>query len=203
MNDALDQYRRRAGVYDLELAAFEPIRRSAIARLKLKRGDVVLDVGCGTGLSFDLLQQAIGRRGRIIAIEQCPEMLDQARARVAHAGWTNVTLLQAAVETAPIPCRVDAALFHFTHDIVRNPDAVCNVVDHLKPGATVVAAGLQWASPWNWAVNCFVMGAALYSVTSLDGLDRPWSVLAEHVGEMQASAELGGGAYIASGVYSR
>ncbi|MDO8283973.1 MAG: class I SAM-dependent methyltransferase [Rhodoferax sp.] len=202
MNDALDQYRRRAGVYDLELAAFEPIRRSAIARLKLKRGDTVLDVGCGTGLSFDVLQQAIGRRGRIVAIEQCPEMLDQARARVAHAGWTNVTLLQAAVENAPIPCRVDAALFHFTHDILRNPDAVANVVDHLKPGATVVAAGLQWASPWNWAVNSFVMGAALYSVTSFDGLDRPWSLLAEHIGEMHASTELWGGAYIASGVFS-
>lgn len=202
MNDALEQYRRRAGVYDLELAAFEPIRRSAIARLKLKRGDAVLDVGCGTGLSFDLLQRAVGRRGCIVAIEQCPEMLDQARARVAHAGWTNVTLLQAAVENAPIPCWVNAALFHFTHDILRNPDAIRNVVDHLEPGAKVVAAGLQWASPWNWAVNCFVAGAALYSVTSLDGLDRPWSLLAEHVGEMQVSAELWGGAYIASGVFS-
>lgn len=202
MNDALDQYRRRAGVYDLELAAFEPIRRSAIARLKLQRGDAVLDVGCGTGLSFDMLQQAIGRRGRIVAIEQCPEMLDQARARVAHAGWTNVTLLQAAVETAAIPCQVDAALFHFTHDVLRNPGAVRNVVDHLKPGATVVAAGLQWASPWNWAVNCFVMGAALYSVTSLEGLDQPWSLLAQHLGAMRASTELWGGVYIASGVYS-
>lgn len=202
MNEALDQYRQRAGVYDLELAAFEPIRRSAIARLKLKRGDAVLDVGCGTGLSFDVLQQAIGRRGRIIAIEQCPEMLDQARARVTHAGWTNVTLLQSAVESAPIPSRVNAALFHFTHDILRNPDAVRNVVDHLKPGATVVAAGLQWAPRWNWAVNCFVMGAALHSVTSLEGLDQPWSMLAEHIGAMQASAELWGGAYIASGVFS-
>lgn len=203
MNDALEQYRRRAGVYDLELAAFEPLRHNAIARLKLKRGAAVLDVGCGTGLSFDMLQQAIGRRGRVVGIEQCPEMLDQAHARVARAGWTNVTLLQAAVESAHIPCRADAALFHFTHDILRNPDAVRNVVNHLKDGATVVAAGLQWASPWNWAVNCFVMGAALHSVTSLDGLDRPWSVLAEYIGEMQASAELWGGAYIASGVYSR
>ena len=40
---SLEQYRRRAGVYDLELAAFEPIRRSAVARLQLTRA-----IGCWT-----------------------------------------------------------------------------------------------------------------------------------------------------------
>jgi ubiquinone/menaquinone biosynthesis C-methylase UbiE len=200
---SLEQYRRRAGVYDLELAAFEPIRRSAVARLQLRPGDGVLDVACGTGLSFDLLRQAVGPHGRIVAIEQCPEMLEQARARVARHGWNNVTLLHASVEAAKIPYKVDAALFHFTHDVLRNPDAIRNVVRSLKRGARVVAAGLQWAAPWNWTVNCFVMGAALHSVTSLEGLGQPWSLLSEQMGEMQASAELWGGAYIASGAFSR
>ena len=48
-NAALAQYRRRAGVYDLELALFEPIRREAIARLGLRPGEVVLDLGCIVG----------------------------------------------------------------------------------------------------------------------------------------------------------
>lgn len=41
---ALEQYRQRAGVYDLELALFEPLRRQAISRLGLRHGDCVLDV---------------------------------------------------------------------------------------------------------------------------------------------------------------
>lgn len=200
---SLEQYRRRAGVYDLELAAFEPIRRSAVARLQLRPGDRVLDVACGTGLSFDLLQEVVGPQGRIVAIEQCPEMLEQARARVARHGWNNVKLVPASVEAAKIPDKVDAALFHFTHDVLRNPDAIRNVVRSLKPGAHVVAAGLQWAPSWNWAINCLVMGAALHSVTSLEGLGQPWSLLSEQMGEMQASAELWGGAYIASGAFPR
>ena len=57
---ALAQYRRRASVYDAELAWFEPMRRAAIARLPLQRGDTVLDIGCGTGLSLPLLLQAVG-----------------------------------------------------------------------------------------------------------------------------------------------
>lgn len=200
---ALRQYRLRAHVYDHELAAFEPIRQRAIDRLNLQEGDTVLDVGCGTGLSFEHLQQAIGVQGHIVGIEQCPEMLDKARTRVAQRPWTNVTLLNAPAEAAAIPVQADAVLFHFTHDILRNPSAIRNVVASLKPGAHVVAAGLQWAAPWAWATNCFVLMAATHSVSSLEGLGQPWSRLAEQMEEMEVSTTLMGGVYIASGVVAR
>lgn len=200
---ALRQYRLRANIYDHELAAFEPIRQRAIDRLNLQPGYTVLDVGCGTGLSFEHLQQAIGAQGHIVGIEQCPEMLDKARARVAQHQWTNVTLLNAPAESAAIPVKADAALFHFTHDILRHPNAIRNVVASLKPGAHVVAAGLQWASPWAWATNCFVLLAATHSVSSLEGLGEPWSLLTEQVGEMEVHSTLMGGVYIASGVVAR
>ncbi len=194
---ALKQYRLRSRFYDIELALFEPVRREAIARLNLKRGATVLDVGCGTGLSFEMLQEAIGRRGHIVGIEQSPEMLDKARSRVALQGSTNVRLLNASVEAATIACMADAALFHFTHDILRNREAISNIVQHLKPQARVVAAGLTWGAPWNLPANGFVLMAALYSTTSLEGLRRPWSYLADLVGEMDVTQR--GGVYIASG----
>lgn len=198
---ALEQYRLRASVYDCELAAFEPIRRRAIDRLRLLPGATVLDVGCGTGLSFAPLQAAVGSYGRIIGIEQCPEMLEQARNRVSQQSWPNVTLLGAPAEVSCAPCRADAALFHFTHDILRNPDAIRNVVQGLNPGSQVVAAGLQWSYPWDWATNWCVLLAAMYSVTSMEGLDQPWSRLAEHLSELEVSIEPMGGVFIASGVF--
>ncbi len=197
---ALEQYRLRATVYDSELAVFEPMRRSAVARMNLTSGDTVLDVGCGTGLSFDPLQQVIGSGGRIIGIEQSLEMLDKSRTRVATQGWTNVTLLNTPVELANTQAQADAALFHFTHDILRNPDAISNVMRDLKPGAQVVAAGLQWSHPWAWTTNCFVMMAAMYSTTSLEGLDQPWSHLANYLDRMEVSTTLMGGGFIVSGV---
>jgi SAM-dependent methyltransferase len=196
---ALAQYRRRAGVYDLELALFEPIRRKAIERLALRRGDVVLDVGCGTGLSLALLRQAVGARGRIIGIEQSPEMIEQASARVAQQRWKNVTLLCAPVELAEIPGRADAALFQFTHDILRRADALDNVVRHLLPGARVVASGLKWAGSWARPVNLLVLPAALHSVTSLEGLRRPWSRLEARCGPLEVETTLFGAVYLASG----
>jgi len=197
---ALAQYRRRAGIYDLELALFEPIRHRAIARLSLKHGDVVLDVGCGTGLSLELLEHAVGPKGRIIGIEQSPEMIEQARERVARSRWNNVTLVCSPAETADIPVRhADAALFHFTHDILRRPEAVAHVMQHLRPGASVAASGLKWAGGWTVGVNLLVLPAALHSVTSLEGLRKPWSRLAALTGPLSVETMLLGGVYVASG----
>ncbi len=196
---ALAQYRRRSAVYDLELALFEPIRREAIARLALARGQTVIDVGCGTGLSFALLQEGVGTGGRIVGIEQSPEMIGKARERVTRLGWRNVELLCSPVESAPLRGSADAALFHFTHDILRRADSVQRVLRHLKPGARIVACGLKWVSGWASGANLLVLPAALHSVTTLEGLDEPWSHLATHTGALQVESRLMGTVYIATG----
>jgi ubiquinone/menaquinone biosynthesis C-methylase UbiE len=201
---AMEQYRRRARFYDLELALIEGVRRRAVERLGLKRGDTVLDVGCGTGLSFELLEQRIGRdAGKIIGIEQSSDMIAQARARAERERFENVTLITSPVEDAEIPATespglADAALFHFTHDILRTPAAVANVIRHLKPGARIVASGLKWARPWALPTNLMVLQAALMSVTSLEGLAEPWSNLARWARIDNLETMLGRGVFIAT-----
>jgi SAM-dependent methyltransferase len=174
---ALAQYRRRAPLYDLELAPFEPVRRRAVERLALRPGDAVIDAGCGTGLSFALLRQAVGPTGRVIGIEQCPEMVERARRRIRDHGWSNVALVQAPAQDARLGLQADAVLLMFTHDVLRRPAAVSNLIAQLRPGAHVSAAGLQWAGWAGGGLNLFVLGAALHSVSSLEGLARPWSRL--------------------------
>jgi SAM-dependent methyltransferase len=198
-NRALVQYKERADRYDSELAPFEPLRLEAIERLGLQSGNVALDVGCGTGLSFQPLLDRLGRRGRVVGIEQCPEMMALARRRVQAGHWHQVTLVQAPVEEARWSRQADAALLHFTHDILRRPAALDHVLTHLRPGARVVATGLQWAAPWVWPVNLFVLGAALYSVSSLDGLAQPWSELAQRLEAFEVHPTWMGGIFMASG----
>jgi ubiquinone/menaquinone biosynthesis C-methylase UbiE len=197
---ALRQYRSRARIYDLELALFEPVRRRAIDLLHLKNGDRVLDVGCGTGLSFSALEGLVGRKGSIVGIEQSPEMLERARARAAENRWKNVALISASVEEAAIPIAADAALFHFTHDIMRTPNALANVVSHLKPGARIVASGLKWAPIWAMPLNVLVWNAAMRSTSTIEGLTRPWSHLEPLVSGLELEQMLGGTVYVASGV---
>ncbi len=198
---ALEQYRARAEHYDNELRPFEPLRTEAIERLQLQAGEAVIDVGCGTGLRFAPLLERLGAQGRIVAIEQCPEMMARARERLATLSPHTVTLVQAPVEDARWKGRADAALFHFTHDILLRPAALDQVLRHLKPGARVVATGLQWAAPWAWPVNLFVMGAAAYSVSSLEGLAKPWRELASRLTNFEVHPTWMGSVFMGTGVY--
>lgn len=196
---ALEQYRRRAGVYDLELALFEPIRREAIAWLAPQPGETVIDVGCGTGLSLPALRAAVGPQGQVVGIEQSPQMLDRARRRVAEHRWRNVTLVCAPAEEARWDGRADAALFHFTHDLLQRPEAVANILAMLRPRARVVASGLRWAPSWALAVNAGVYVAARRSITTLAGLDRPWHELERQLGPMDSRTRLLSAVYLAHG----
>jgi ubiquinone/menaquinone biosynthesis C-methylase UbiE len=197
---ALRQYRSRARIYDFELALFEPVRQRAIELLRLKKGDTVLDVGCGTGLSLVALEGLVGADGSIVGIEQSPEMLERARARASGNNWENITFVSSSVEEAAIPFAADAALFHFTHDIMRTPKALANVISHLKPGARVVAAGLKWAPIRTMPLNLFVWNAAMRSTSTLEGLARPWSNLELRVPRLEIEQMLGGTVYVAVGV---
>jgi SAM-dependent methyltransferase len=194
---AREQYRRAAPGYDRHMRVFARWQRMAVERLALQPGDTVIDVACGTGLNFSLIESAIGAGGRIVGIDLSGEMLDQARERAIKSGWQNVTLVEAAVEEAELELLADAALFSFAHDVLQSPGAVSNVVSHLRPGARVASVGAKLAGRWNVPVNFFVRRAARPYVTTYRGLDRPWRELERHLGEMEHRPLAVGGGYVA------
>lgn len=196
---ALDMYRVRSGYYDWQLAPYEAIRQAAIARLQLQPGEVVLDVGCGTGLSLDGLQAGVGEQGLVVGVDQCPEMVAAARQRVARHAWPQVRLECAPLQQAALPPRADAALFHFTHDILQSADALDHVLAHLKPGARVAVTGLKWTSPWYGGLNALVWWNAVQSVTTLHGMDAPWKPLLDRGVQLSFDSYVMGTIYVASG----
>ena len=191
-------YRGLAAGYDRSTAWLEPYRHRAVSQLRLRPGDVVVDVGCGTGLSFESIQAAIGPGGRLIGIEPSPDMLAIARARVEEAGWDNVTLLEASAEEAVIPGAADAALFAFTHDVAQSPEALANVLGQLRPGGRVAAAGPKW-SAFAPQLNPLVWQVARQYVTTFEGFRRPWAELARVVPDLSVEEGFFGCVYVAWG----
>jgi ubiquinone/menaquinone biosynthesis C-methylase UbiE len=191
-------YRHLAGTYDLATAWLEPYRHRAISELRLQPGEVVLDVGCGTGLSFRPILSAIGPEGRLVGVEPSPEMLARARARVEASGWPNVTLLEASAEDAAIPVQADAVLFAFTHDVVRSPAALANVLGQVRRGGRLAAAGPKWA-PLAPPLNVAVWQVARQFVTTFEGFGRPWTRLEECVPRLRVEEAFFGCVYVAWG----
>jgi len=196
-------YGWRASSYELQLAPYEFIRRMAVEHLRLRPGDCVLDLGCGTGMSLPLLRDAVGPAGHVVAVDLSPEMLAVARSRVQREGWANVALCCAAVEDAALPRRADAAFFHFTHDILQSAPALDHVLAHLRPGARVVATGLKWTAPglapWNLLVGLHMA----QSVTNFEGLAAPWQPLLERGVQLEVDTLMMGTIFVARGLYMR
>jgi ubiquinone/menaquinone biosynthesis C-methylase UbiE len=177
--EALEQYRAAASVYDEGSGWANDQRRRVVELLAPGRGDVVLDVGCGTGLCFPLLLERVGPEGGVVGIDQSIDMLAQARHRVDEYGWGDrVRLVLGSVEDADIPVVADGALFCFTHDVLRTPAALDNVVRHLRAGARVAAVGPMWAPWWAPAANLFIWYCTSSYVTTYEGFSEPWSHLA-------------------------
>jgi demethylmenaquinone methyltransferase/2-methoxy-6-polyprenyl-1,4-benzoquinol methylase len=141
----VETYRKKAKHYDLT-SRFYPVpgypqraqRLQAVRALRLRPGATVVDVACGTGLNFLLLEQAIGPNGRIVGVDLTDAMLAQARQRIETNGWRNVSLVQADAAEFDFPTEVDAILS--TYALSHVPD--CG--DVIAHGAAALSRGGRW-----------------------------------------------------------
>jgi demethylmenaquinone methyltransferase/2-methoxy-6-polyprenyl-1,4-benzoquinol methylase len=124
-------------------------RRRAIAALQLGRGATVVEIGCGTGLNFGLVQQRIGPTGRLFGVDLCADMLDKARQRVAAKGWDNVELIRARAPDFDFPARVEAAFSTFALSLEpRFDEVIAKAAATLVPGGRFVLLDLRMPDNW-------------------------------------------------------
>ena len=197
---SIRRYRDKAAGYDASAERTMPLRRRTIGLLELQPGQVVLDVGAGTGLSYGLLRDAIGPAGRVLAFEQSPEMFELAQARVRREGWGNVWHTRAAAETVQLPQAADAVLFNFTHDILRTPEAVRNILRQVRPGGRVAVAGIKFFPWWTGPLNLLPwLKNRPYNARPAD-LWQPWDILEPHCRDFTRTSVMAGMGYIASAI---
>jgi ubiquinone/menaquinone biosynthesis C-methylase UbiE len=195
----LPAYSENARSYERDTAAFQRYREAVVEALPLRLGQVVLDVGSGTGLCCGMLRDKVGPQGRVIGIEESPQMAAVAREHIASEGWDNVTVVEAPAEDAEIAVTADAALFCAVHDILQSPDALRNVMSSLRPKARVAAGGGKWATPLMVAVNTMVTSLHAPYVRTFEGFGKPWDHLEQLVEDVRVR-EIGFGAgYIMTG----
>ena len=155
-------------------------RRRAVGALGLRPGDTVVDMACGTGLNFSLIQRAIGPdAARLIGVDLTDAMLAQAQRRVQRSGWSNVTLFQSGASEFEYPSEVDGILS--TYAMSHVPDAA-SAIAH---GAAALSHGGRWVvldlkvpdSVPRWLERLgIVIGRPLGSIDQW-AARRPWEAL--------------------------
>ncbi len=138
-------------------------------RLPLAGDETVLDAGCGSGRVTEQLLERLPR-GRVIALDGSPSMVETARERLARFGDRVAYVVADLGSPLPIePASVDAVLSTATFHWVRDPDALfTGLAAVLRPGgrlvaqcggagniasvlAAITAADEPWEGPWTFA----------------------------------------------------
>jgi ubiquinone/menaquinone biosynthesis C-methylase UbiE len=208
----IEIYRKNAKHYDITSKLY-PVpwyperahRLRAVQALGLRAGDSVIDIACGTGLNFPLIEEVIGPSGRIIGVDLTDAMLARAQDRIETNGWRNISLVRADAAGFDFPTDVDAILS--TYALSHVPECG-RVIAH---GAAALSGGGRWVVldlkvPDNTPRWLAQLGTAIVRpFASIDEwiIGRPWETI--HAAMLEELVDLSwtelhfGSAFLAAG----
>jgi ubiquinone/menaquinone biosynthesis C-methylase UbiE len=179
-------YRKKAKHYDVTSRLYPAPgypqrgqRLRAIQTLGLRPGHTVIDIACGTGLNFPLIEKVVGPDGRIVGVDLTDAMLARAQERIQRNGWSNISLRQADAADFDFPTEVDGILS--TYALSQVPE--CAKV--IARGAAALTGGGRWVVldlkvPDNTPGWLTQLGTAMVRrFASIDEwtLRRPWETI--------------------------
>lgn len=108
-------------------------------RANVQNGEIVLDLGSGTGLDCFIAGKAVGRRGRAIGVDMTPEMLSKARQIAKDNRIRNVEFRLGEIENLPVADNTaDVCMSNCVINLSDNkPRVYREIYRALKPGGRI------------------------------------------------------------------
>src|SRR5215831_13057377 len=125
-----------------------------IAKLELKPGDMVADIGSGSGVYSIPMAKAIAPNGILYAVDIDQAMLDHVAAQAKKAGVNNLQTVLGEYDDPKLPLKnVDVAFFHRVLHMIEHRQAYLNATArYLKPDGRIVVIdkNREDSADWMW-----------------------------------------------------
>ncbi|HEU5170609.1 MAG TPA: methyltransferase domain-containing protein [Gemmatimonadales bacterium] len=110
----------------------------------IRSGDVVLDIGSGSGTDALIASRLVGAGGRVIGLDMTEAMREKLGANAARAGAANLEVLAGDAEEIPLPdASVDVVTTNGVLNLVPDkPRAIREVARVLRPGGRLQLADI-------------------------------------------------------------
>lgn len=128
---------------------------NVIESLRLKPGDIVADIGSGSGTFSIPMAKAIAPNGILYAVDIDPKMLDYVAERARKEGITNLRTVLGVDDDPKLPVKdVDVAFFHrVLHMIEHRQTYLDDTAKYMKPDGRIVVIDKnpeQSPNSWMW-----------------------------------------------------
>jgi demethylmenaquinone methyltransferase/2-methoxy-6-polyprenyl-1,4-benzoquinol methylase len=192
-----DRFARIIPLFDWLFFMPPRFREKAADRLRLRPGNRVLELGCGTGRNLSALRAAVGHTGRVYGVDISTGMLAKARELCTQNGWPNVELLQQDAGEFVTSEPLDGVMFGLSYNTIPHHAAVLHHAwSLLRPGGRLVVMdaklppglGGRLILPFSlWLMKRTMLGNPLI---------KPWEDLARVAGTIEMEQFMFGSWYI-------
>jgi len=119
-------------------------RKRTIATLGIKKNDYVLDVACGIGFNFKILEDYLQNTGKLVGIDISTESLKVAKGIALKKGWNNITLINKSINDYQPSFKFDAILCTLAMEIIPDYIGTINkIYDLLKENGRFAMLGMK------------------------------------------------------------
>ena len=206
--ELIDIYRRRAKFYDYSANMYYLIgfretafRKKLINAMNLKSGDTVVEVACGTGLNFPLIQKDIGPSGKIIGVDITDKMLEQAQLRIERHDWRNVELVKSDAADFEFPTKINGVLSAFAITLIPEYEQI------IEKGSSALVSGGRFAildfkeadNKPQWLAKSLALLMKPFGTTYDLAVRHPWEAIEKHLSPVSFDELYFGYAFISVG----
>lgn len=119
-------------------------RKKAISKLELIENSSILDLACGIGINFKILESYLHNNGNLTALDISPNSLKRAKKRATKNKWENITFVEESISDFEPNNKFDAILCTFAMEVIPDyKSAIDKIYSLLKEGGRFSMIGMK------------------------------------------------------------